>query len=101
MSISVMSFGAVADVVTPDTIHFQNAINSLGSPVGQLHTQKARIFYLDQDLYVRSNCTLEGPMGKVGSPGSNSTAPYTSLTAMLLKYPLESYFSLELGRLER
>ena len=81
-SVSVKGFGAVGDGVTDDTAAFTAAMASLGAKGGMVRYFDKHL--IDANLTIPANVTLLGPMWLVGSPGTNPTAPYGNMAALIL-----------------
>lgn len=82
--VSVADFGAVGNGATDDTSVIQAAIDSLGAGGGRVIIPLAFRCLIDNNLTVKPNVSLEGPHEFVGSPATNTSAPYGSVGGALL-----------------
>jgi hypothetical protein len=82
-TINVRDFGAVGDGVTDDTAAIQAAIDSLGVSGGRVELGNGK-FLIDSTLTVKASVSLIGPHEFVGSPGSNSSAPYGNMGGAII-----------------
>ncbi len=82
--VSVLDFGATGNGSTNDTPAFQAAIDSLGAAGGSVFVPNGLRYLIDSNLIIKPNVTLRGPHAIVGSPESNSSAPYGTVGGALL-----------------
>lgn len=82
--VSVKGFGAKGDGTTDDTAAIQAALNSLGALGGTVLIPNGMKCLIDNNLSVPKSCHLVGPHAFVGSPGTNTSAPYGSMGGALL-----------------
>lgn len=81
---SIKDFGAVGDGIADDSAAIQAAIDSLGNAGGTVYIPNGMKCYVNANITVNHNVTLKGPYSKVGSPGSNSSIPYDTLSSIRL-----------------
>lgn len=81
-NVSVKDFGAVGDGTTNDTAAFLAACTSLGTKGGTVRYYDKHL--IDTSFTVPANVTLKGPMSLVGSPGTNTSAPYGNMAALIV-----------------
>lgn len=80
--VSDAPFSAKGDGVTDDRLAFVNAMAALGSLGGTVRYFKKHL--IDSSMTVPKNITIKGPMSMVGSPGTNNSAPYGGMAALIV-----------------
>jgi len=83
-TVSVKDYGAVGDGVTNDTPFIQAAIDALGVKGGNVFIPNDMKCLIDTALTLKKSVSLVGPHKMIGSPGSNSSAPYGDLGGCLI-----------------
>jgi hypothetical protein len=83
-SVEVDWFGAIGDGATNDSAAFNAALAALGATGGAVHVTSSKMYVIDSDVTVPSNCFLVGSMKMAESPGHNFSAPWGQIGAIVL-----------------
>lgn len=75
-------YNAVGDGVADDRGAFVLAMADLGTLGGAIRCTKKHL--IDSSMTVPANVTILGPMQMVGSPGTNTSAPYGNMAALIV-----------------